>query len=99
MFNVYFLFLFFLRLGAVESLNNVLRHPFILAINENENENENIVDFRYKIGQYLNISVRRLNELLLFFHSQNTEFDGIENINGNSGKIIYAKIFDKIFLF
>ena len=87
----------------MESLNNVLRHPFIFVINENdnenENENENIIDLRYKIGQYLNISVRRLNELLLFFHSQNNEFDGIENINGNSGKKIYAKIFDKIVLF
>ena len=81
----------------MESLNNVLRHPFILAINENENENT--IDLRYKFGQYLNISVRRLNELLLFFHSQNNEFDGIDNINGNSGKNLYARTFCKIDLF
>jgi hypothetical protein len=68
----------------VESLKNLLSHPFIIALNKNEN----IPDSRYKIGQYLNVSVRRLNELLIFLHAQNNGFGGDSDINEKSGRRI-----------
>jgi hypothetical protein len=69
----------------VESLKNLLSHPFIIALNKNEN----ISDSRYKIGQYLHVSVRRLNELLVFLHAQNNGFGGDGDINEKSGRGIY----------
>lgn len=69
----------------MESLKNLLSHPFIIAINKNENTS----DSRHKIGQYLNVSVRRLNELLIFLHAQNNGFGGDSDINEKSGRGIY----------
>ena len=69
----------------MESLKNLLSHPFIIALKKNEN----ISDSRYKIGQYFNVSVRRLNELLIFLHAQNNGFGGDSDINEKSGKGIY----------
>lgn len=66
----------------MESLKNLIFHPFIIALNKNEN----ISDSRYKIGQYLNVSVRRLNELLVFLHAQNNGFGGDIDINEKSGE-------------
>ena len=69
----------------MESLKNLLSHPFIIALNLNEN----ISDSRYKISQYLNVSVRRLNELLVFLNAQKHGFGGGSDVNENSGREIY----------